>query len=257
MTGEPDGSARPPGTPPPASAEPTPLSTRHSFLVERGRWAFEHLPGNAEWLLDAGCHDGAITSGLASRARFAVGIDVDVLALRAGRVRHPHISFVAASADALPFPTGAFDCVLFSEVLEHVPAQMEEHCIGELRRVLRSGGTLLLTTPHHGTFWWLDPLMLKTHARRLAGLLSGATPTWKGHKHYTVQDVCGLLGPHFEVQTIERRGWLLYPLAYWGHLTPFGVGPALGQAWRALMDFDYSHEHGDAAYNLCIVARAR
>ena len=257
MTGEAPGLAPAVGKPRSAPEKPAALSARRSALVERGRWAFERLPEQVDRLLDAGCHDGAVTSVMASRARLAVGIDVDVPALRTGRADHPNVQFAAASAGALPFLSGAFDCVVFSEVLEHVPAEVEGECVAELRRVLRLGGVLLLTTPHRGTFWWLDPLMLKTHVRRLAGMLSGATPISKGHKHYTVREVLRLLDPYFEIEAIERRGWLLYPLAYWGHLAPFGVGPALGPAWRGLMDFDYSHEHGDAAYNLCIVARAR
>jgi SAM-dependent methyltransferase len=52
-----------------------------------------------------------------------------------------------ANGDALslPFPDGAFDCVIASEVLEHLGP--DEVAIGELVRVLRPGGRMAVTVP--------------------------------------------------------------------------------------------------------------
>ncbi len=52
---------------------------------------------------------------------------------------------VTAFGEALPFRTGAFDAVLCTEVLEHVPEPSA--FLGEVRRVIAPGGALLLTTP--------------------------------------------------------------------------------------------------------------
>jgi SAM-dependent methyltransferase len=46
---------------------------------------------------------------------------------------------------ALPFATGSFDCVLLSEVIEHVPEP--EGLLIEAQRVLRPGGRALVTAP--------------------------------------------------------------------------------------------------------------
>ncbi len=50
-----------------------------------------------------------------------------------------------ASAAALPFADGSFDCVVCTEVLEHLedPAR----AVNEMRGVLRPGGCLLLSSP--------------------------------------------------------------------------------------------------------------
>ncbi|MFN0026159.1 MAG: class I SAM-dependent methyltransferase [Acidimicrobiales bacterium] len=52
---------------------------------------------------------------------------------------------VQASALALPFPDGAFDVVIASEVLEHIQADTE--VLAELARVLSPGGQLAVTVP--------------------------------------------------------------------------------------------------------------
>jgi SAM-dependent methyltransferase len=46
---------------------------------------------------------------------------------------------------AIPEPDGAFDAILCSEVLEHVPDPLK--ALDEFRRLLRPGGTLILTAP--------------------------------------------------------------------------------------------------------------
>lgn len=52
---------------------------------------------------------------------------------------------VVGNALALPYPDGTFDCVIASEILEHVPD--DDAAIAELVRVLKVGGTLAVTVP--------------------------------------------------------------------------------------------------------------
>jgi SAM-dependent methyltransferase len=54
---------------------------------------------------------------------------------------------VNGDATRLPFPDDAFDRVLASEVLEHIPD--DAAAFGELARVLRPGGTMAITIPAH------------------------------------------------------------------------------------------------------------
>jgi SAM-dependent methyltransferase len=53
-----------------------------------------------------------------------------------------------AEGEPLPFAEDAFDVVWAGEVLEHVADVVG--LLAEVRRVLRWGGRLLLTTPWHG-----------------------------------------------------------------------------------------------------------
>ncbi len=52
---------------------------------------------------------------------------------------------VVGNALELPYEDGTFDCVIASEILEHVPE--DDAAIAELVRVLKKGGTLAVTVP--------------------------------------------------------------------------------------------------------------
>ncbi|MFI5315643.1 MAG: methyltransferase domain-containing protein [Myxococcota bacterium] len=115
-----------------------------------------------DWLLDAGCGGGRHCFGALDRGAHSVGLDLDVPSLsvaRAGiherRGNAPdklHGGVLRGDVFHLPFPDGAFDRVICSEVMEHV------HDYGaaarELARVVRPGGTLAVTIPTAITEWF-------------------------------------------------------------------------------------------------------
>ena len=55
---------------------------------------------------------------------------------------------------ALPFPEDHFDLVLATDVLEHIDEP--DAGVAELRRVLRPGGTLIVTVPAFESLWGLQ-----------------------------------------------------------------------------------------------------
>jgi SAM-dependent methyltransferase len=98
-----------------------------------------------EAFLDAGCGDGRYLAALAGElpAR-AVGVDISERILETARARAAGAELVRANLESLPFPDGAFDLVLSSQVIEHVldaPAAARE-----LARVLRPDGVLIIST---------------------------------------------------------------------------------------------------------------
>ena len=58
------------------------------------------------------------------------------------------VGAVQGDALALPFPDDAFDRVIASEILEHIPDDTQ--AMAELARVLRPGGTMAITVPRAG-----------------------------------------------------------------------------------------------------------
>jgi SAM-dependent methyltransferase len=115
-----------PGPPPPVLAE------------------FVRGLGPAERALDLGCGDGRL-SALLDAAQLTLA-DVSPVALERARRRLAEARLVELDPDAaLPLADGAFDLVLCAETLEHV--RDVQLFLSEIRRVLRPGGRLALTTP--------------------------------------------------------------------------------------------------------------
>jgi len=105
-------------------------------------------------VLDAGCGDGINLVGLrhiASRhgtPMRLVAVDYNQLRLARAAKLDPQISLQAASLLHLPYMTAAFDVILCSHVIEHVPEL--ERALSELRRLLRPGGLLIVGVPNEG-----------------------------------------------------------------------------------------------------------
>ena len=103
------------------------------------------MVAGASRVLDVGCGSSRIIGS----ARM-VGLDIVLAKLRyARRYDNP---LVHGSIFELPFKDRAFDCVICSEVIEHVPA--DERVFSELERVLEPGGRLVLGTPDYDRWRW-------------------------------------------------------------------------------------------------------
>jgi len=91
-------------------------------------------------VLDAGCGAMPYRTALGSAVTSYDGLD---LSPRAEDVR-----FVCSVTDMAPVPSGSYDTVLCSEVLEHVAHPID--AVREFARVLRPGGTVIVTVPFLG-----------------------------------------------------------------------------------------------------------
>ncbi|HUZ09921.1 MAG TPA: class I SAM-dependent methyltransferase [Acidimicrobiales bacterium] len=158
-------------------------------------------------LLDLGCGFGRHAFEAARRGAAVVALDAgsdEVAGVRAtlgamveaGELDRSGTEAGAVQGDALhlPFADGAFDRVIASEVLEHIPDDVA--AMGELARVLRPGGSMAVTVPRCGpelVNWLLSEeyhdvpgghvriYRRSTIRRRLAG--AGLRPTGSHHAH--------------------------------------------------------------------------
>ncbi len=98
------------------------------------------------------CDIGCGSSHILADLPHAVGVDLrhDKLAF----MRKTNDRLVQGDGTCLPFPDGHFDCVISSEVIEHIPEENGTH-IDECTRVLKPGGTLVLGTPDYGRWEWV------------------------------------------------------------------------------------------------------
>ncbi|WP_341990125.1 class I SAM-dependent methyltransferase [Azorhizobium sp. AG788] len=96
-------------------------------------------------ILDVGCGHGALARALAKRGAVVTGIDPQDEAVAAAQLAVPDASFTRASAEALPYPDGAFDAVVIHNALHHVPEALMAGALREAARV--SAGPVLVVEP--------------------------------------------------------------------------------------------------------------
>jgi SAM-dependent methyltransferase len=124
----------------PDELEPPDRELRTQFLLAR--------VNRGDRVLDLGCGDGWMTAELARAGAAPTGVEVAQAAVDRARGRHPELDLRLAPLDGpLPIKDSAYDAVWASEVIEHVADTAR--WLSEIRRVLRPGGRLLLTTPNH------------------------------------------------------------------------------------------------------------
>lgn len=128
--------------------EGVPAELEPSELVLRRRFLLEHIVAG-ERVLDVGCGEGRFASELVSVGVEVVGIDVAEEPLRRGRERDRGLDLRLVDAEgSWPLQDASFDAVWAGETIEHVADTAG--WLSEVRRVLRPGGRLLLSTPDHG-----------------------------------------------------------------------------------------------------------
>jgi ubiquinone/menaquinone biosynthesis C-methylase UbiE len=113
-------------------------------------------------LLDLGCGEGrhSISAYLLADAEI-VGLDLGLKDLQTAKGRlmdfptplskGGYCAFIQGSGHQLPFPDNAFDHVICSEVLEHIPDYPS--FLREINRVLKPGGLFAVSVPRYFPEW--------------------------------------------------------------------------------------------------------
>jgi SAM-dependent methyltransferase len=100
-------------------------------------------------ILDAGCGTGINLRYLPAYGD-AYGLDISKEALEFSRIRGLS-SLICGSVDSLPLKNEFFDLVVALDVIEHI--QEDLTAVRELNRVLRPGGSLIVTVPAFQFLW--------------------------------------------------------------------------------------------------------
>lgn len=179
-------------------------------------------------VLDAGCGRGFFmkyVTELAPCKLFGVDLDFEHLEIALDQNRARGASVARSYIDPLPFPNNAFDKVIFSEVLEHLPDDWGG--LQEIKRVLKPGGMVYLTVPNHNYPFWWDPInktleaVFKTHIQH--GTFAGI---WANHERLYYPDEIKSL--------VSRAGFEIhgfYPILHYcfpfAHNLVYGLGKPL------------------------------
>jgi len=130
-----------------ADADELWFNRRWSLRARRLKTRLQHTVSFLEVdvpLLDVGCGSGRLIQSIAH----GVAVDIDVNKLRYLRGRS-HATGVLGTLGDLPFGDGSFRQVVCTGVLDKLSG--EPTGIGELKRILRPGGTLVIGGPGEAT----------------------------------------------------------------------------------------------------------
>ena len=105
------------------------------------RWLVAQIP-QRQRILSIGCGTGELEKMLEPQARLVVGTDLLIEMVQRARRRNVK-QLVQTDSHALPFAIASFDTVILSETLGYVNPEIT---FREIRRVLKPGGRLLITT---------------------------------------------------------------------------------------------------------------
>jgi ubiquinone/menaquinone biosynthesis C-methylase UbiE len=100
-------------------------------------------------VLDVGCGTGYFTRRMAEAVApggTAHGVDPSAEAITQARrqTRFANCTFSGGIAEALDAPDGSYDVVVSSLMMHHLPELLRPQAIGEMYRVLRPGGSVLI-----------------------------------------------------------------------------------------------------------------
>ncbi|HLQ23897.1 MAG TPA: class I SAM-dependent methyltransferase [Gemmatimonadales bacterium] len=163
--------------------------------------------------LELGCGAGTYVRLLAKRGHPVTGLDYSLPSLVRAAAADPARAgrYVAGSAYALPFPSGAFRAVICIGVLQAL--EQPSLTIGEIARVLRPGGVVVVET--------LNPRNPVATARRLAAFARRQSTRLRYGAPRVIERAMAARG----IRPVQKLGILLPPRS-----VPHLEG-ALGQPW--------------------------
>ncbi len=155
-------------------------------------------------VLDLGCGGGSLTYKLAMEGADVTGVDNEDLGITFAQKNLKSVDngslkykFIQSSAYELAFPDESFDVVVSCEVIEHL--EDPDKMLKEARRVLKTSGRIILTTPSRTTEVPQDP----NHV-----------------KEYFPSELSELMKKYFrntEVRLTHHMFWrALYSYGFWG-----------------------------------------
>ena len=125
-------------------------------------WGLKHLDINPEdIILDVGCGGGININRMSKKAKKVYGVDFSIESVKLSRevnsreISEGRVEVVEGNVASLPFDDETFDIVTAFETVYFWPDI--EKCFGEVKRVLKPGGTFLIGMESNGS----DNLIMK------------------------------------------------------------------------------------------------
>ena len=146
--------------------------------IERYLFAMGYVK-EGDAVLDVACGTGYGTYCLSSKAEKVYGVDISSEAIEyaKGHYGKKNIVFAEGKAVKLDFPDNSFGVVCSFETIEHLSES--EEFLQEIKRVLKPGGILVISTPNRETY------------------PGGRSPSAFHKREFSLSEISGLLEKHF------------------------------------------------------------
>jgi glycosyltransferase involved in cell wall biosynthesis/SAM-dependent methyltransferase len=141
--------------------------TGNIFLEHLHRYVLAARIVAGKDVLDIASGEGFGSSLLAEAARSVIGVDISEDAVTHAQTKYggPRLRFQAGSAMSIPLPDASVDVVVSFETIEHISGH--EEMLAEVKRVLRQGGVLMMSTPDKATYSDASGYVNPFHLREL------------------------------------------------------------------------------------------
>lgn len=130
-------------------------------MAARQQAVVDCIPPDSGRILDIGCGDGYLLyrGAMAAPGAKLAGVDLEAKAIDLAKSKLENYGHQAelhiCGCDAIPFSDGSIDTVIMSDVIEHLPDT--DAALREIRRVLVSNGTAIISTPNRQEDFVWDP----------------------------------------------------------------------------------------------------
>lgn len=185
------------------------------FLKARTVQYFAH-PKSSGCVLDIGCGSGVISDVLASSGAKVIAIDSNPEAIRFAESTFPrsNLQFQTTAIESCSFQDESFDAIYLLEFIEHLPWDDVKLLVLSLKKWLKPGGSIFLTTPNYHSAWPVIEILMD---------ICGLAPKLRGQQHFSrptpsliraLAAGCGLRLTHLERMAgvapfISILGWRL------------------------------------------------
>jgi len=228
------------------------------------------IPDHASSLLDVGCNAGDLLYDCRQQYpdMHLAGIDINHSAVEKAKLKVPDADIRQGFGFELPFPDGQFEYVTCIEVIEHVPKEYRALLTSEMQRVLAPGGRLVLRCPHAGLFSWLDAQNFRFRFPRIYGAVvgegirdkhyrkAGEELVW--HHHFTRQELVGLMGSGWELETCQFGGLVFFPISdilRWPFYRTGRANHWMVGALQRIAAAEFGMDFGGQSYGILLVLR--
>jgi SAM-dependent methyltransferase len=118
---------------------------RFMIMYEGQLKTIKSLVNTGQDILDVGAGDGLLAETLLKDAKTLTALDISLKRIKRCAERCKNDYFIVADAEVLPFKQESFDCIVASELIEHLI--YPEKFLRSAYNALKKGGTLIISTP--------------------------------------------------------------------------------------------------------------